>query len=72
FIVLPISEKHGEALENKRQENRNKIVLLTVPYVLSGLTVVGALVKFGFANIQSWRQWAFIAAVGSSLLLVHA
>ncbi|MCA4775448.1 hypothetical protein IHO40_05210 [Wolbachia endosymbiont of Mansonella ozzardi] len=32
-IVLPISEKHGEALKNKRQENRNKIVLFTVPYV---------------------------------------
>ncbi|MCM1001573.1 MAG: hypothetical protein KTV72_04625, partial [Wolbachia endosymbiont of Melophagus ovinus] len=53
-----------EILENKRQENRNKIVLLTVPYVLSGLTIVGALAKFGFANIQSWKQWTFIAAVG--------
>ncbi|WCR59774.1 MAG: hypothetical protein PG978_001222 [Wolbachia endosymbiont of Ctenocephalides felis wCfeF] len=63
-IVLPISGKQGEILENKRQENRNKIVLLTVPYVLSGLTVVGALAKFGFANIQSWKQWTFIAAVG--------
>jgi hypothetical protein len=63
-IVLPISGKQGEILENKRQENRNKIVLLTVPYVLSGLTVVGALAKFGFANIQSWKQWAFVAAVG--------
>ncbi|MDG7056891.1 MAG: hypothetical protein LKM43_01950 [Wolbachia endosymbiont of Penenirmus auritus] len=63
-IVLPISGKQGEILENKRQENRNKIVLLTVPYVLSGLTIVGALAKFGFANIQSWKQWTFIAAVG--------
>ncbi|MDR1139846.1 MAG: hypothetical protein LBJ80_01860 [Rickettsiales bacterium] len=63
-IVLPISGKQGEILENKRQENRNKIVLLTVPYVLSGLTMVGALAKFGFANIQSWKQWTFIVAVG--------
>ncbi|MCM1001815.1 hypothetical protein [Wolbachia pipientis] len=63
-IVLPISGKQGKILENKRQENRNKIVLLTVPYVLSGLTVVGALIKFGFVNIQSWKQWTFIAAVG--------
>jgi|GEM_PF-3006685 len=63
-IVLPISGRQGEILENKRQENRNKIVLLTVPYVLSGLTVAGALGKFGFANIQSWKQWTFIAAVG--------
>ncbi|MDG7055534.1 MAG: hypothetical protein LJD31_03255 [Wolbachia endosymbiont of Menacanthus eurysternus] len=63
-IVLPISGRQGEILENKRQENRNKIVLLTVPYVLSGLTIVGALAKFGFANIQSWKQWTFIAAVG--------
>ncbi|MGL9731998.1 MAG: hypothetical protein ACR5KX_04370 [Wolbachia sp.] len=63
-IALPISGKHGEILENKRQENRNKIVLLTVPYVLSGLTVVVALAKFGFANIQSWKQWTFIAVVG--------
>ncbi|MDR2609788.1 MAG: hypothetical protein LBC06_04340, partial [Rickettsiales bacterium] len=63
-IVLPISGKQGEILENKRQENRNKIVLLTVPYVLSGLIIIGALAKFGFANIQSWKQWTFIAAVG--------
>ncbi|MEY2392834.1 hypothetical protein [Wolbachia endosymbiont of Tettigetta isshikii] len=62
-IVLPISGRQREILENKRQENRNKIVLLTVPYVLSGLTVVGALIKFCFVNIQSWKQWTFIAAV---------
>ncbi|MDR0288647.1 MAG: hypothetical protein LBH78_01120 [Rickettsiales bacterium] len=67
-IVLPISGKQGEILENKRRENRNKIVLLTVPYVLSGLTVAGALGKFGFANIQSWKQWTFIAAVGVAIV----
>ncbi|WP_246209512.1 hypothetical protein [Wolbachia endosymbiont of Atemnus politus] len=50
-IVLPISEKQGETLENKRQENRNKIILLTVPYVLSGLIVAGALAKFGFVHV---------------------
>ncbi len=47
-IVLPISEKQGEILENERQENRNKVILLTMPYVLSGLVVVTALGKFGF------------------------
>lgn len=63
-IVLPISEKQGETLENKRQENRNKVILLTVPYVLSGLIVAGALAKFGFVHVRGWKEWTFIAAVG--------
>ncbi|MGL9717333.1 MAG: hypothetical protein ACR5K9_01280 [Wolbachia sp.] len=63
-IVLPIFGKQGEILENKRQENRNKIILLTVPYVLGGLIVAGALAKFGFVHIRGWEEWAFIAAVG--------
>lgn len=66
-IVLPISEKQGEVLENKRQENRNKVILLTVPYVLSGLIVVGALIqnKFSFANVHGWEEWIFIAFVSA-------
>lgn len=66
-IVLPISEKQGEVLENKRQENRKKVILLTVPYVLSGLIVAGALIqnKFSFANVQGWAEWGFIAFVGA-------
>ncbi|WCR57828.1 hypothetical protein [Wolbachia endosymbiont of Ctenocephalides felis wCfeJ] len=62
-IVLPIAEKQGETLENKRQENRNKIILLTAPYVLSSLIIAGALAKFGFVHIRSWKEWTFIAAV---------
>ncbi|WP_265036918.1 hypothetical protein [Wolbachia endosymbiont (group A) of Anomoia purmunda] len=66
-IVLPVSGKQGEILENKRQENRNKVILLTVPYVLSGLIVVGALIqnKFSFANVQGWAEWGFIAFVSA-------
>ncbi|WP_353284572.1 hypothetical protein [Wolbachia endosymbiont (group A) of Lasioglossum fulvicorne] len=66
-IVLPISKKQGEILENKRQENRNKVIFLTVPYVLSGLIVVGALIqnKFSFANVQGWAEWGFIAFVSA-------
>ncbi len=66
-IVLPISEKQGAILENKRQENRNKVILLTVPYVLSGLIVGGALIqnKFSFANVQGWGEWGFIAFVSA-------
>ncbi|WP_341816998.1 hypothetical protein [Wolbachia endosymbiont (group A) of Agelastica alni] len=66
-IVLPISEKQGEILENKRQENRNKVILLAVPYVLSGLIVAGALIqnKFSFANVQGWAEWGFIAFVSA-------
>ncbi|WP_065095280.1 MULTISPECIES: hypothetical protein [unclassified Wolbachia] len=66
-IVLPISEKQGEILENKRQENRNKVILLAVSYVLSGLIVAGALIqnKFSFANVQGWAEWGFIAFVSA-------
>ena len=64
-IVLPISEKQGEILENKRQENRNKVILLTVPYVLSGLIVVTALGKFGFTYTQGRAEWGFIAFVSA-------
>ncbi|MFP3021383.1 MAG: hypothetical protein ACEY3F_08930 [Wolbachia sp.] len=66
-IVLPISEKQGEMLENKRQENRNKVILFTVPYVLSGLIVTGALIqnKFSFANVHGRAEWGFIAFVGT-------
>ncbi len=66
-IVLPISEKQGEILENKRQENRNKVILLTVPYVLSGLIVAGALIqnKFSFANVHGRAEWGFIAFVSA-------
>ncbi len=62
-IVLPISEKQGEILENERQENRNKVILLTMPYVLSGLVVVTALGKFGFTYARGWEVWTFIAVV---------
>ncbi|WP_250296447.1 hypothetical protein [Wolbachia endosymbiont of Oedothorax gibbosus] len=66
-IVLPISEKQGEILENKRQENRNKVILFTVPYALSGLIVGGALIqnKFSFANFHGWEEWIFIAFVSA-------
>lgn len=66
-IVLPISEKQGEILENKRQENRDKVILFAVPYVLSGLIVAGALIqnKFSFANVHGWAEWGFIAFVSA-------
>ncbi|QOD37927.1 hypothetical protein [Candidatus Wolbachia massiliensis] len=62
-IILPISEKQGEMLENKRQENRNKVILLTVPYALSGLIIAGALARFGFVHVRGWKECAFVAAV---------
>ncbi|MCM1001515.1 MAG: hypothetical protein KTV72_04280, partial [Wolbachia endosymbiont of Melophagus ovinus] len=70
-IVLPISGKQGEILENKRQENRNKVILLTVPYVLSGLIVAGALIqnKFSFANVHGWEEWGFIAFVSAVFIV---
>lgn len=70
-IILPISEKQGEILENKRQENRNKVILLTVPYVLSGLIVAGALIqnKFSFANVHGWEEWGFIAFVSAVFIV---
>lgn len=64
-IVLPISKKQGEILENKRQENRNKVILLTVPYMLSGLVVVTALGKFGFTYTRGRAEWGFIAFVSA-------
>ncbi|MDG7055953.1 MAG: hypothetical protein LKM44_00440 [Wolbachia endosymbiont of Meromenopon meropis] len=63
-IIVPICGRQGEILKNKRRENRNKIVLFTVPYLLSGLIIIGALIKFGFVNIQSGKEWTFITVIG--------
>lgn len=62
-IIVPIAEKQGTALENQAAENRNKVIFITAPYVISGLIVIVALGKFGFANIRGWEEISFISMV---------
>ncbi|MDN5248109.1 MAG: hypothetical protein QWI36_03155 [Wolbachia endosymbiont of Tyrophagus putrescentiae] len=52
-IFVPISGTQLGSLEDIKQENTTKVVLLTAPYALSTLVVMGALVSAGFVNIQS-------------------
>jgi len=62
-IIVPIAEKQGTALENQAAENRNKVIFITIPYVISSLIVTIALGKFGFANIRGWEEISFISMV---------
>lgn len=62
-IIVPIAEKQGTALENQAAENRNKVIFITVPYLISSLIVTIALGKFGFANIRGWEEISFISMV---------
>lgn len=62
-IIVPIAGKQGTALENQAAENRNKVIFITAPYVISNLIVIVALGKFGFANIRGWEEISFISMV---------
>ncbi|WFW29484.1 MAG: hypothetical protein LJI21_01660 [Wolbachia endosymbiont of Menacanthus eurysternus] len=68
-IIFPISGKQGEILENKRQENRNKIILFAIPYITNGLTIIIALTKFGLVNSQSLKQWSFVVEVALIIII---
>lgn len=69
-IVLPISEDQKKVLESQRDENKNKAIFLTIPYVISSLIIVGALIQngFSFANVQG-LEWA-IGALTSTIATV--
>lgn len=70
-IILPISENQKKILDNQIQENKNKAIFLTIPYVISAVIIVGALIqnRLSFANIQA-LEWvpvvlaSIIAIVG--------
>ena len=70
-IVLPISENQKKILDNQIQENKNKAIFLTIPYVISAVIIVGALIqnRLSFADIQA-LEWvpvvlaSIIAIVG--------
>ncbi|VVC42757.1 Hypothetical protein CINCED_3A020331 [Cinara cedri] len=62
-IIVPIGEKQGVILENQAAENRNKVIFITIPYVISSLIVTVALGKFGLANIRGWEEISFISMV---------
>ncbi|MDD9336591.1 MAG: hypothetical protein PV345_04725 [Wolbachia sp.] len=64
-IILPISEKQSKILKNQKQENRNKIILLTIPYVIGAAIIFGALVqnRFSFANVKTWVEISCILLV---------
>lgn len=61
-IVLPISESQKKTLDDQRQENKNKAIFLTIPYIISTVIIVGALIqnRFSFANVQD-LEWAIVA-----------
>lgn len=61
-IILPISENQKKILDDQRQENKNKAIFLTIPYVISAVIIVGALMqnRFSFANVQD-LEWAPVA-----------
>lgn len=60
-IIVPISGKQGTILTKQREENGNRIILLTAPYVISGLMIAGALAGFGFSNINGWLEISIIS-----------
>lgn len=61
-IILPISENQKKILDDQRQENKNKAIFLTIPYVISAVIIVGTLIqnRLSFANIQD-LEWAIVA-----------
>lgn len=61
-IILPISENQKKILDDQRQENKNKAIFLTIPYVISAVIIVGALIqnRFSFGNVQG-LEWAIVA-----------
>ncbi|WP_341815662.1 MULTISPECIES: coiled-coil domain-containing protein [unclassified Wolbachia] len=61
-IVLPISESQKKILDSQKQENKNKAIFLTIPYIISTVIIVGALIqnRFSFANVQD-LEWAIVA-----------
>lgn len=69
-IVLPISEDQKKVLESQREENKNKAIFLTIPYAVSALIIVGALIqnRFSFANVQG-LEWT-VVALASTIAIV--
>uniref|UniRef100_A0A3B0IVZ4 Uncharacterized protein n=1 Tax=Wolbachia endosymbiont of Aleurodicus dispersus TaxID=1288877 RepID=A0A3B0IVZ4_9RICK len=69
-IILPISENQKKILDDQRQENKNKAIFLTIPYVISAVIIVGALIqnRFSFANVQG-LEWT-IVALASTIVIV--
>ncbi|APR98215.1 hypothetical protein [Wolbachia endosymbiont of Folsomia candida] len=69
-IVLPISEEQSGILKNQEQENRNKIILLTIPYIIGGAIIIGALVQsgFSFANVLGWEEWVIIVVISAIVI----
>ncbi|UIP92437.1 hypothetical protein JSQ73_004520 [Wolbachia endosymbiont of Anopheles demeilloni] len=61
-IVLPIFESQKKILDSQKQENKNKAIFLTIPYIISTVIIVGALIqnRFSFANVQD-LEWAIVA-----------
>lgn len=61
-IILPISENQKKTLDDQRQENKNKAIFLIIPYIISTVIIVGALIqnRFSFANVQD-LEWAIVA-----------
>lgn len=66
-IIIPISKTQREISKAQQKENRNKIILLTIPYVISAAVIIGALMqnRFSFANVIGWQEWSFIALVST-------
>lgn len=66
-IILPISKTQDDILEGQIEENKNKIILLTIPYVISAAVILGALIqnRFSFANVIGWQEWVYIALVST-------
>ncbi|MDR2831962.1 MAG: hypothetical protein LBV62_03550 [Rickettsiales bacterium] len=65
-IVLLIAEEQSKILESQKEENRNKIIFLTIPCAINAAIIVGALIqnRFSFSNVQGW-EWDFIAFVSA-------
>ncbi len=69
-IVLPISENQKKVLDNQKQENKNKAIFLTIPYVISAVIIIGALIqnRFSFANVQG-LEWVPVALASTIAII---
>lgn len=61
-IVVPIFEEQSVILKNQKQENINKIIILTIPYIISAAIIIGALVQSGFnpPSAQDYEKCGFL------------
>ncbi|WP_341807964.1 hypothetical protein [Wolbachia endosymbiont (group E) of Neria commutata] len=66
-IIIPISKTQENILDGQIEENRNRVILLTIPYVISAAVILGALIqnRFSFANVVGWQEWVYIALVST-------